>query len=97
MEYLPSYVDILHADIKPSYNDQFENPKKYGIPSQKKFPMPDAAHVRSAIKFFNYVTPSHEQELAVAILKRMKEYGINVDSVHVGEKNRFRKYLANAK
>lgn len=63
---------------------------KYGLPHLKKFPMPDAAHVKSAIKFFNYVTPANEKELAKAILKRMKEYGIT--DVNVGPDNRFRKY-----
>lgn len=31
---------------------QTEDDKKYGVPELKKFPMPDAAHVRSAIRFF---------------------------------------------
>lgn len=66
---------------------------KYGIPEQKKFPMPDAAHVRSAIKFFNYVDPSYEESLAKAILRRMKEYGMSFDDFTVGEENRFSKYI----
>lgn len=67
--------------------------RKYGLPKLKKYPMPDARHVRSAIKFFNYVAPSHEKELAAAILKRMKEYGISFDDISVGEDNRFSKYI----
>ena len=70
-----------------------EDDKKYGIPELKKYPMPDARHVRSAIKFFNYVTPAHEKELARAILKRMKEYGLTFDDFTVGEENRFFKYI----
>lgn len=66
---------------------------KYGIPEQKKFPMPDAAHVRSAIKFFNYADPSYEEGLAKAILRRMKEYGMSFDDFTVGEENRFSKYI----
>lgn len=66
---------------------------KYGLPKLKKYPMPDADHVRSAIKFFNYVTPSNEQELANAILARMDEYGISPDSMNIGDENRFKKYL----
>lgn len=67
--------------------------KKFGLPKVKKFPMPDAAHVRSAIKFFNYAKPSQERELANAILARMKEYGIDPDDLNVGDENRFKKYL----
>lgn len=69
------------------------DPHKYGVPSQKKFPMPDAAHVRSAIRFFNYVDPAHEKELARAILKRMKEYGLTFNDFTVGNENRFSKYI----
>lgn len=67
--------------------------KKFGLPKVKKFPMPDAAHVRSAIKFFNYAKPSQERELANAILARMDEYGIDPDDINVGDDNRFKKYL----
>ena len=67
--------------------------QKYGIPEQKKFPMPDADHVRSAIRFFNYVEPRYEKELANAILRRMKEYGLTFDDFTVGEENRFSKYI----
>lgn len=67
--------------------------KKYGIPELKKFPMPDADHVRSAIRFFNYVSPKYEKQLAKAIIARMKEYGLMFDDFTVGEENRFSKYI----
>ena len=66
---------------------------KYGVPSQKKFPMPDADHVRSAIKFFNYVDPQYEKILARAILQRAKEYGVDLSEMSIGDENRFKKYL----
>lgn len=74
-------------------SDLDEDKQKYGIPSQKKFPMPDAAHVRSAIRFFNYVEPRYEEQLAKAILKRMREYGLSFKDFTVGEDNRFSKYI----
>lgn len=70
-----------------------DDEQKYGIPELKKYPMPDADHVRSAIRFFNYVTPAYEEELANAILKRMKEYGLSFKDFTVGEENRFSKYI----
>ena len=100
MEYIPSFRDSLHADIKPSYLKHTvvadENPMKYGLPKVKKFPMPDADHVRSAIRFFNYAKPSQERELADAILARMDKYSIDPKSINIGEKNRFKKYFDNA-
>ena len=64
--------------------------RKYAFPEQRKFPLPDRAHVLSAIKFFNYVSPKDEKHLAQMILKRMRELGM-VD-VNVGKANRFLKY-----
>lgn len=62
----------------------------FGIPELKKFPMPDAEHVKLAIKFFNHVTPKYEEELASNINKYIKKY--NVTDINVGENNRFSKY-----
>lgn len=69
--------------------------KNYGLPDLKKYPMPDAKHVKSAIKFFNYVDAEHEEQLANAIKKNIKKFGI--DHVNVGKKNRFSKYVKNMK
>lgn len=66
---------------------------KYGLPDKKKYPMPDKDHVMSAIRFFNYVSPSDEKELARNIIARIEEYGIK--DINVGENNRFSKYYKN--
>ena len=83
-------ASVQHSDISEKEDDKA---KKYGVPEQEKFPMPDADHVRSAIRFFNYVDPKYEKELAEAILKRMKEYGMSFEDFGVGEENRFRNYI----
>lgn len=80
---------VQHSDI----SNKDDEAKKYGVPEQEKFPMPDADHVRSAIRFFNYVDKQYEKELAEAILKRMKEYGMSFEDFGVGEENRFRNYI----
>lgn len=82
---------VEHGDIS---DENEEDKNKYGIPELKKYPMPDIDHVRSAIRFFNYVDPEHEKELAEAILKRMEEYGLILgEDISVGDENRFKKYL----
>lgn len=63
---------------------------KYGIPELKKYPMPDREHVKSAIRFFNYVEPRYEKELAANIIQRIKEY--HMTDISVGPDNRFGKY-----
>jgi hypothetical protein len=65
----------------------------FGIPSKRKYPLDTEAHVRSAIKFFNYVDKEDEAELARNIIKAMKKF--NITDVKVGEKNRFSKYYKN--
>ena len=62
----------------------------FGIPSKRKYPLDTEAHVRSAIKFFNYCDKEDEAELARNIIKAMKKF--NITDVKVSEKNRFSKY-----
>ena len=76
---------IKHTAIMKDNEDQH-----FGLPDKKKFPLPDRAHVLSAIKFFNYAKPTEEAQLARAIKKRMKELGMT--EVNVGPDNRFGKY-----
>ena len=83
IEYLEG-LDIQHDDLED---------KKFGVPEQKKFPMPDADHVHSAIRFFNYVDPEYEEDLAKAILMRAKEYGVDISKINVGDENRFKNYI----
>ena len=64
----------------------------FGIPSQRKFPLNDKAHVLAAIRMFNRVDREHEKELAHNIIKAMDKYGIKSDMV--GKKNRLQTYLS---
>lgn len=63
--------------------------KEYGLPDERKYPLNDESHVRSAIRFFNYVDEDKEKELARNILKKIEEYHMKVN---VGKNNRFSKY-----
>ena len=44
----------------------------FGIPSQRRYPLNDKKHVLLAIKFFNHVESTYEQELARNIIKKIK-------------------------
>ena len=77
---------------KLRYKERNQLPDEaFGIPSLRKFPLDSESRVRSAIKFFAYCDPEHEEELARRIIKKMKEYNIPPETV--GEKNRLRKYM----
>ena len=85
-------LNLEHSDISEDDEDL------YGVPELKKFPMPDKKHVKSAIRFFNYVDPKYEKELAKAIIEKAEEFGLIFDEdITVGEDNRFKKYLPEKK
>ena len=81
--------ELEHAEL----TEEELKKRKYAFPEERKFPMPDADHVRSAIRFFNYVDPKDEEKLADAIKLRMKEYGLTFDDFTVGDDNRFKNYI----
>lgn len=63
----------------------------FGIPQERKYPMPDRRHTISAIKLFNHVEDKYEEQLAKAIIKNMKKY--DIDSSMIGDNNRLKKYI----
>lgn len=54
-----------------------EQVKYWGLPSQKKYPLPDESHVRSALRFFKDCPEKDRPELARNIVKRAKQ--LNMD------------------
>jgi len=63
----------------------------YGVPSKRKFPLDTEKHVRSAVKFFNYVDEEDEETLAKNLLNRLAYF--NITDIKVSEKNRFFNYI----
>lgn len=51
----------------------------FGIPSRRAFPLIDAKHVRSAIRFFNDASPKERPILAKNILAKAKKYGVKIN------------------
>ena len=64
---------------------------EFGIPSQRRFPLHDKAHVEAGIRLFGHVDKEHEAELAHNIIRKMKEYNIPPETV--GKNNRLYKYI----
>lgn len=61
----------------------------FGVPGKRKFPLDTEAHVRSAVKFFNYVDSEDEEELAANLKEAMNKYDIHMN---VSDANRFSQY-----
>ncbi len=58
---------------------------EFGLPEQRAYPMPDAAHVRAAEAYFRYAPENVKPELAQNILKKAKEFGVNIKSSTIWE------------
>jgi len=92
--WFPKTTTVEQSGEVVAHSDTDDDKEQYGVPEQKKFPLPDADHVKSAIRFFNYVDPKYESELAAAILARAEEYGVKIgEDIEVGDENRFKNYL----
>lgn len=63
----------------------------FGIPEERKYPMPDKQHTLAAIRLFGHVDPKYEEELAINIIKNMKKY--DIPESYVGKDNKLRKYI----
>lgn len=69
-----------------TYEERKELPLDvYGLPERKEYPMPDAAHVRAAEAYFRYCPEGLKPKLARAILRKAKEFGVDVESPTVLE------------
>ena len=90
----PNVLTDQEMESLVKHSDEEDDEDLYGVPELKKFPMPDKKHVKSAIRFFNYVDPKYEKELAEAILEKAEEFGLDLENdITVGDENRFQKYL----
>ena len=67
--------DILTSEERKELPDSV-----YGLPERREYPMPDAAHVRSAEANFRYCPEDLKPKLARAILQRAQDYGVDVES-----------------
>ena len=92
-----SYVrEATQEELYQSFNEMSTAERnkikdsEFGIPSKRKYPLTDQKHVKSAIKFFNYVDAEDEKELADNIIKKISQFDMKVN---VGEKNKFSKYF----
>lgn len=87
--------ESTHLDLYQSISEMTASERnklkdsQFGLPKTREYPIHDEKHVRSAIRFFNYVSKADEKELADNINKAIKKFGMNIK---VGDNNRFKKY-----
>jgi len=74
--------------------DEAQDPE-FGIPSLKKYPLFDKAHVESAIKLFGHAEARYQAELAKHIKSKMVKFGIP-ESI-VGKENKLFNFIHTSK
>lgn len=52
----------------------------FGLPKEREFPMPDAAHVHAAEAYFRYADEGKKPKLARNIMKKAEKFGVDVES-----------------
>jgi len=55
----------------------------FGIPGKREYPMPDAAHVRSAEAYFRYASAEEKPALARRIMMKAKKFGVKIESDNI--------------
>lgn len=51
----------------------------FGLPEDRKYPIPDAKHVYSAIRLFGHCPEDKKPQLAKRIKAKATEYGIDIN------------------
>ena len=82
-------LSLTEANLSSKERNELKD-SDFGIPSKRKYPMPDAAHVKAAIRMFNHCDSEDEAELAKNIKSKMKKFNVKAD---IGENNRLSKYI----
>ena len=54
----------------------------FGLPEERKYPLNDASHVKSAIAFFKYCPTDKKSSLAKRIVSAAKKFGVSKSTVH---------------
>ena len=71
--------NAFNDKLNPEERRELDN-SDFGLPEEREYPMPDAAHVRAAEAYFRYCPEAKKPELARNILKKAEEFGVNLKS-----------------
>lgn len=87
-------IQMYHSLAEMAAEERNKIPdSKFGLPSKRKYPLDTADHVRSAIRFFNYVDKEDEEELAHNIINRMGNFFDDGEMPKIGKNNRLSNYI----
>ena len=74
------YLESVVLEEKLSTKERNELPDSvFGLPDERKFPLHDEAHVRSAITMFHHCPKNKQAELRKNIKREAKKYNIKFE------------------
>ncbi len=73
-------IETLHSNKLNAKERRALKDTDFGLPKEREFPMPDAAHVHAAEAYFRYADEGKKPELARNIMKKAEKFGVNVES-----------------
>ena len=76
---MPRHKEEFSDKLDTNERRELDN-SDFGLPDERAYPMPDAAHVRAAEAYFRYCPEEKKAELARNILKKAQEFGVNIKS-----------------
>ena len=68
---------IMEAELSAEERNNLKA-SQFGIPEERKFPLTDANHVRSAISYFHTCPEDKKAQLAKRIKSAAKKFGVEI-------------------
>lgn len=79
MKYDEIYEIIDEAKLKAKQRNALPD-SSFGLPEDRKYPLIDASHVKSAIKLFGHCPEGKKKQLARRIARAAKKYNITINN-----------------
>ena len=68
---------IMEAELSTEERNNLKA-SQFGLPEERKFPLTDAKHVRSAISYFHTCPEDKKAQLAKRIKSAAKKFGVEI-------------------
>ena len=69
---------IMEAELSAEERNNLKA-SQFGLPEERKFPLTDAKHVRSAISYFHTCPEDKKAQLAKRIKSAAKKFGVEIN------------------
>ena len=76
---MKTFREYLEEEVLSSSDRKKMPSSSFGLPKEKKFPLNDAAHVRSAISYFHTCPADKKKTLARKIRAACHKFGIEIN------------------